>query len=395
MAAENNVATAMREDKFVPVQSRAERPHSFNLEDFDEVTGREAEWKYSPVRDFSDLLNGPLKPAKPSVDDPKVPGISASFIPRSDSRLGTVHPPEDRAAAQAWNTFDEALLISVSGEEYKESIIRLNDYGVDAVGGHVFVDIEPNASGLVVLVYEGTARLSETVEVRVGDGANVTLVTLGEWDDDAVQLSAHHVVVGRDAFLKHIVVTLSGKIVRLNPSVQLAHKGGNIEMYGLYYADPGQHLEHQVWVHHIAEHCRSRVSYKGALQGSKAHTVWIGDVLIGADAVGTDTYEENRNLVLGRGPIADSVPNLEIECGDIEGAGHASATGRFEEQQLFYLMSRGIDELSARRLVVHGFLNEIVQQIGNEEIVNELTERLEDELAQSDAAIQAGMGSQQ
>ena len=110
--------------------------------------------------------------------------------------------------------------------------------------------------------------------------------------------------------------------------------------------------------------CRSRVTYKGALQGEGAHTVWVGDVLIRADAEGTDTYELNRNLVLTDGARADSVPNLEIETGEIAGAGHASATGRFDDEQLFYLQARGIPEDEARRLVVRGFFAELVQQIG-------------------------------
>ena len=107
------------------------------------------------------------------------------------------------------------------------------------------------------------------------------------------------------------------------------------------------------------------MTYKGALQGAGARTVWVGDVLIGNAATGTDSYEQNRNLVLTDGTRADSVPNLEIETGDIAGAGHASATGRFDDEQLFYLMARGIREDEARRLVVRGFLTEIVQKIGS------------------------------
>ena len=136
-------------------------------------------------------------------------------------------------------------------------------------------------------------------------------------------------------------------------------------LLGAYFADAGQHLEQQVYVFHDAPNTRSRVTYKGALQGDGARTVWVGDVLIGPKAVGTDTYEQNRNLVLTDGARADSVPNLEIETGDILGAGHASATGRFDDEQLFYLQSRGITEDEARRLVVRGFLAEIVQQIGS------------------------------
>lgn len=380
---------AVPADKTIPVQTRSERPASFKHEDFTSVTGREAEWKYTPVRDIKDLLDDSLGAELPTVVDPKVEGVEVSFIGRDDERLGSIHAPEDRAAANAWESFEQALLVSISGEEDKQAVIRLNGYTGKAQAAHTFVDIAPHARGLVILVQEGAGRVAESVEIRVGDGANVTLVTIGEWDDDAVNVSAHHARVGRDAFLKHIVVSLSGKLVRLNPSIALADNGADAELYGLYFADAGQHLEHQVWVHHIAEKTRSRVTYKGALQGKSAHTVWVGDVLIDSNAVGTDTYEENRNLLLSRGPKADSVPNLEIKCGNIEGAGHASATGRFEEDQLFYLMARGIDERAARHLVVHGFLNEIIQQIDNEEITAELNVRLEKELEIADEAFAA------
>ena len=137
---------------------------------------------------------------------------------------------------------------------------------------------------------------------------------------------------------------------------------------------------------HDAPHTRSRVTYKGALQGEGAHTVWIGDVLIRNSATGTDSYEQNRNLVLSEGTRADSIPNLEIETGDIEGAGHASATGRFDDEHIFYLRSRGISEEEARKLVVHGFLLEVIQQIGDEPTEERLRDAIEAELAGSIAA---------
>ena len=102
---------------------------------------------------------------------------------------------------------------------------------------------------------------------------------------------------------------------------------------------------------------------------------------IGPDATGTDSYEANRNLVLTEGARAVSIPNLEIETGDIIGAGHASATGRFDDEQLFYLQARGIAEDEARRLVVLGFLAEIVQKIGIDDLQSELIEAIEAELA--------------
>ncbi|HWJ85289.1 MAG TPA: SufD family Fe-S cluster assembly protein, partial [Cellulomonas sp.] len=139
----------------------------------------------------------------------------------------------------------------------------------------------------------------------------------------------------------------------------------------------------RLFVDHAVPNCKSRVTYKGALQGEGAHTVWVGDVLIRKEAEGTDTYELNRNLVLTDGARADSVPNLEIETGLIEGAGHASATGRFDDEQLFYLRSRGIPETDARRLVVRGFFAELIHQIGVPEIEERLISAIEAELAHS------------
>ena len=161
--------------------------------------------------------------------------------------------------------------------------------------------------------------------------------------------------------------------------------GGDADLLGVYFADAGQHLEHRLFVDHAAPHCKSRVTYKGALQGEGAHTVWIGDVLIRAAAEGTDTYELNRNLVLTDGARADSVPNLEIETGEIIGAGHASATGRFDDEQLFYLQSRGIPEDEARRLVVRGFFADLVQRIGVPDLENRLIDAIERELAVTQA----------
>jgi Fe-S cluster assembly protein SufD len=167
--------------------------------------------------------------------------------------------------------------------------------------------------------------------------------------------------------------------------------GGDAELLGLYFADSGQHLESRLLVDHSQPNCTSNVLYKGALQGDPesgkpdAHTVWVGDVLIRAEATGTDTFEVNRNLVLTDGARADSVPNLEIETGEIAGAGHASATGRFDDEQLFYLQARGIPEDQARRLVVRGFFGEIIAKIGVPEIRERLTDAIEHELATTES----------
>ena len=225
----------------------------------------------------------------------------------------------------------------------------------------------------------------------VGDGAVLTVVTVQGWDDAAVHASNHRACVEGGGALKHVVVSLGGD-TRIAPDLGFSGEGGRIDAYGVYFTDAGQHQEHRPYVAHTEPHCYSRVTYKGALQGDAAHAVWVGDCLIGAGARGTDTYELNRNLVLTPGAKADSIPNLEIENGNIEGAGHASATGRFDDAQLFYLRARGIPEREARRLVVLGFFNEIVSEIGVPEVEERLMTAIEHELELT-GLIQAGPGA--
>jgi Fe-S cluster assembly protein SufD len=211
-------------------------------------------------------------------------------------------------------------------------------------------------------------------------GSNLTFVTLQEFDADAVYAARHHAIVDKDATFKSITVTIGGSLVRILPTVEFKAPGGDVDLQGVYFASAGQHLEHRLHVDHLVPNAKSRVNYKGVLAGDSARTVWFGDVFIRAAAEGTDTYELNRNLLLTDGARADSVPNLEIETGEIVGAGHASTTGRFDDEQLFYLMSRGINIDDARRLVVRGFFNEIIGQINNEEIEERLMNHIDGEL---------------
>ena len=234
-----------------------------------------------------------------------------------------------------------------------------------------------------MLVHEGSARYSAIQSFLVGDGAQVNVLTLQDWDDDAVHLGRDSIRVGRDASVKHTAISFGGDVVRMHANVEYAGPGGEAELLCLYFADEGQHLEHRLFADHTAPRTKSHVLYKGALQGQDAHTVWIGNVLIRKIAEGIETYEENRNLVLTDGCTADSVPNLEIETGEIEGAGHASATARFDDEQLFYLRSRGISEKEAQRLVVRGFFTDLIRKVGVPSIEEQLTKTVEAELAKN------------
>ncbi|MBC9926668.1 MULTISPECIES: Fe-S cluster assembly protein SufD [unclassified Leucobacter] len=367
-------------DRKVPVQTRSERFTSTDVADFPIVTGREANWKFSPIKKLDALLNGELDGSRTPVTVSEAEGISHEWIARDDARIGRAGTPEERGAAAAWSAFGEALLITVSGEEESTVVVTRDSLGTAARAAHLVIESTPFSRGLVILEHTGEALLSENVEIVLGDESKLTVVSVQQWGDAATHLSSHYATIGRNAELTHIVVSLGGETVRLNPSFHLDHEGAGIEALGAYFADAGQHLEQQVYVDHLSPHTRSRVTYKGALQGEGARTVWIGDVLIRRSAEGTDSYEQNRNLVLSPGTRADSIPNLEIETGDIEGAGHASATGRFDDEHLFYLMSRGISEEEARKLVVRGFLLEVINQIGHPATEARLQAAIEAEL---------------
>jgi len=374
------------------VSSRADRPTSFDPADIPVPRGREEEWRFTPMKRFAPLFDlDAIRAATAGQSDAGVrietdlpDGASLETVARSDARIGTVGAPVDRTGVTAWNGTETATVLTLEPGAQLERAARLNIIGQDAqlarpTAQHILVAAEAGSKGTVVLDHTGTAALTQGVEVTVADGAELTLVTVQGWEDEAVHASNHRVKVCGRGVLKHVVVSLGGD-VRICPDLGFSGEGGRIDAYGVYFTDAGQHQEHRPYVAHTEPHCYSRVTYKGALQGEGAHAVWVGDCLIGHAARGTDTYELNRNLVLTEGAKADSVPNLEIENGNIEGAGHASATGRFDDLQLFYLRARGIPEVEARRLVVLGFFNEIVAEIGVDEVEERLMAAIEKEL---------------
>jgi Fe-S cluster assembly protein SufD len=368
------------------VATRMSAPPSFDVADFPVPHGREEEWRFTPLERLRGLHDGTATATGEGVKvDVQAPeGVTVETVGRDDARIGRAGTPVDRVAAQAYSAFEKAGVVTVPKETVLTEPIRIAVHGEGGVRyGHQVVELGAFAEAVVVIDHTGDAVLAANVDYVLGDGAKLTVVSVQDWDDKAVHVAQHNALVGRDATFKSVVVTFGGDVVRLHPRVAYTAPGGDAELFGLYFTDTGQHQEHRLLVDHNTPHCRSNVAYKGALQGQDAHAVWIGDVLIQARAEGTDTYELNRNLVLTDGARVDSVPNLEIETGEIAGAGHASATGRFDDEQLFYLMARGIPAAEARRLVVRGFFAELVQHIGVPDVEERLLAKIEAELEAS------------
>src|SRR3954451_9167326 len=380
-----------------PESSRASRPTSFDVADFPVPNGREEEWRFSPIDRLAPLFagatDGVLSGHGVLTTVVEAPEVKVEIVDRGDARLGTAGKPGDRTAAVAWASYPRATVVTIPKEAVASEVTSVRIEGVEGAGTHdaplepsathLLVHAEALSQAVVVIDHIGHASLTETVEIVADEGAHLTVVSVHDWADGSVHATSHRLRIGRDATVKHIAVTLGGDVVRITPDAEFVGEGANVKMLGLYFADAGQHQEQRLFVDHAVPNCVSRVAYKGALQGDGAHTVWVGDVLIRAAAEGTDTYELNRNLVLSDGARADSVPNLEIETGEIVGAGHASATGRFDDEQLFYLQARGIPEPEARRLVVRGFFADLVQRIGVPTVQEHLMAAIDTELSLS------------
>ena len=364
---------------------------SFDVNAFEVPGGRDELWRFTPLRRLRGLHDGTaVRNAAATITVADQPGVTVETVGRDDERLGQGGVPTDRVAAQAYSSFERATIVTVKRDtEVAHTVkITIDGPGVDKVAyGHLQIRVEELARAIVVVDLRGSGTYADNVELIVGDAAALGVIWIADWADDMVHVSAHHATLGRDARFGHVNVTLGGDVVRTSANVRFAAPGGEAQLLGTYFADAGQFFESRLLVDHAVPNCKSDVLYKGALQGDPesrkpdAHTVWIGDVLIRAEATGTDTFEVNRNLVLTDGARADSVPNLEIETGEIVGAGHASATGRFDDQQLFYLQARGIPEDQARRLLVRGFFNEIIAKITVPAVRERLTEAIEQELA--------------
>jgi Fe-S cluster assembly protein SufD len=349
-------------------------------------TGREEAWRFTPLKRLGGLHDGSAK-----IEDRNSLSYSGSAAGVSFDRLSRALAPtltqiDDVIVSRIRDHASDVAVLTVKADSEISEPIYLNRIKgglASAELSRVQIRIESHAKATVIIENNGGAVLAEDIEISVAPGASLTFITLQEWEAGSIHAARHHAIVDRDATFKSIVVTVGGSLVRMLPTVDFIAPGASAELLGVYFATSGQFFEHRMFVDHKVPSAKSRVNYKGALAGDQAHTVWIGDVFIRAAAEGTDTYELNRNLLLTDGARADSVPNLEIETGEIVGAGHASTTGRFDDEQLFYLMSRGIELEDARRLVVRGFFNEIISEIGVEAIQERLMNRIDDELAKA------------
>jgi len=365
----------VRAPTVAPAKGLAPRVASRDIDDFDLPKGREEEWRFAPIKKLAEFFQ---PAAWGSVGLAGEHDATVEFVDISDPRLSRTWLPTDRPSAIAREKATHAVLVTIAKESIHSSpiVVNLKNAGENNYL-HVEVHAGPFSKSQVVLIHDTSGDVSGSMLSILGDQADLTMLSVTDAQTAVIQHLHWFTEVGRDANFIGLSITLGGGVIRMVPTLTYRAPGGKAQMLGAFLLDGHQFQEHRILVDHTQPHCTSNVIYKGALSGEGAHSVWIGDVLVRREAVGIETYELNRNLLLSDGPRADSVPNLELETGDVVGAGHASATGRFDDEQLFYMQSRGIPEEIARVLVVRGFFVDVLSKIDDPDLSASLMRRIE------------------
>ena len=212
------------------------------------------------------------------------------------------------------------------------------------------------------------------VEVIAGNSADVQFVALQSWGDGVRHIATQRTIAGRDSNVDTLVVNLGASVARVDLAASLEGPGARSDMLGLYFARGSQHFDHNTRQDHKVPHATSDLLYKGALY-DKTRAIFRGIIKVFPKAQRTDAYQTNRNLLLSSNAEATSLPNLEIEADDVR-CSHAATVGHLDKDELFYIMSRGIPRREAERLVVFGFLGEVLDRLPMPQVVAELREAI-------------------
>jgi len=389
-----------------------------NLATLPALTGEEEAWRFTPPADLA--LTG---------SEPEAPGAAGAVVVEDGVRAARLRLADGVARAPELLDLPEGVIVAELGAalEEHEALVRDRLYGLIGFGerpealnaanwdgglfvyvprgvhatlpveailtasgargrifGRTLVVVEEGAKATVIDRYaspevSGPVQASTVVELYVGQGAELEHISVIDWGAGVRHHAMLRARVDRDAKVRSVVVTLGGDVVRVEPTVVCAGPGADARALGLYFAGGEQHFEHRVIARHEAPQCYSNLLYKGAIQ-DHAHTVFFGNLIVPPGAPGTDAYQTNRNLVLNDGARADTIPFLEIETAEVK-CSHAGAVGRVDDEHLFYLQSRGVPTAEAKRLIVMGFLQEVLEMVSLEELRTELEAAVQEKLS--------------
>lgn len=371
--------TAVDERKVVYVEKDAKPPLVISDDPSEHVEFNKQDefWKYLPKK-----IIEPLADQAPEAGNAVLKAHNAKLTTFLSTTGIAGLRVRDIVTAKTIASSHHNFVVTVDSDLKPDELVELDLSAIGESNSAFEINIASHMQTQIVLRDRCQGNTALNLSVNVGKGANVKFVLLTEQSATGIHFGHFSVNVGRDAVLSAGIISLGGSVVRRSFDSRFDDVSGEMILLGATHTTDGQYSEHRTVVDHNIPHCRSFVDFRCAVDGEGSHSVWIGDTIIRYNAIGSDTYETNRNLVLSKGARADSVPNLEIETGEVAGAGHASATGRLDDEQLFYLTSRGLNPEEALKLIVVGFFSNIVSRMGIPSIVEEVISTIESKLKQ-------------
>jgi Fe-S cluster assembly protein SufD len=349
-------------------------------------SNREEAWRFTNLRGFDPDVHLP-HPGSLVLEGEAGGAVFTSLAQAVESHpellerfLGTVVPADEKfSAANAARWHDGVLLhvpAGVSVEAPLRSLVELTDEG-SALYHRVLVVLERGARATFVEEYrsEVPGYLNVVVELVVADEARLEYVTIQHHHSETRQFGTHRATVGRDAELDWVAAALGGTRAKSRMESLLAGQGAHVKVTGAYYLTGSEHIDYDTTQEHAAPNTTSDLAFKGVLDGH-SRAVWRGVIRVDKDAQKTDAYQENRNLLLSPDAQATPIPGLEIEANDVR-CTHGATVGQVDSAQLFYLMTRGLDRISAQRVIVRGFFEPVLERIGSPDARERLAAALE------------------
>ncbi len=337
------------------------------------------EWRYTDVRKFDFSRFRPPEPAsilRRLPDELAGKGILFVDLPTAISE----HPDLLKEHFFTEVPVDEHKFTALHGAFYSDAAFVYIPRGVEAEvpiqvvrtvagGGSIFphttIVVDENASLTFVDRFtsglEEDAMCASVVEVEARRGATVNYISLQGWGRNVHHFQTQRFTGHRDSTVRSLAVNLGAAFARTQVESVLKGEGSFSEMLGLYFADSKQHFAQRTLQSHNAPHTTSDLLYKGALK-EHSRSEYSGLIKVLPGAQGTDAYQANRNLVLSDEALARSIPQLEIEANEVR-CTHGATVSPVEEEHLFYLMSRGIDRMTAQKLIVFGFFRDVLDRI--------------------------------
>lgn len=277
------------------------------------------------------------------------------------------------AAAGALAQFGSILYIPRDQKIDQPLVVSLEGSGTGkAYFSHHMIFLEPFSSATLIMENsslqenENGIFHSGLVEIILKEGAKLTLISLQSLSENCWNFGHAKAVLEKDATIDWTIGSIGSKFSKDFSDLQLSGRGSNGKISGFYFANHNQHMDHETSQNHLAPNTTSDLLFKGALTDS-SRTVWRGMIYVAKDAIKTDGYQANRNLILSENARADSIPGLEILTDDVR-CTHGATVGKIDQDLIFYLESRGIPREEAEKLVIEGFFEPVLERIPLESI---------------------------